>query len=94
MMLQVSPAAAQWYKKELHLEDGAHIKFFGKVYGTREGFSFTLHVMEPTQAFETITVEGIHFYIEKNDAWFFDDIKLIVDLDEHYKEPTFYTEAR
>lgn len=94
MILEVSPAAAQWYKKELHLEDGAHIKFFGKVYGTRDGFSFTMHVMEPSNALEMINVEGINFYIEKTDAWFFDDIKLKVDLDDHYKEPTFYTENR
>lgn len=94
MILEVSPAAAKWYRKELHLKDGDYIKFFGKVYGTRDGFSFTLHVMEPTNAYEIITVEGLNFYIEKNDAWFFDEIKLRVDLDDHYKEPTFYTEKR
>lgn len=92
MILDVSPQAALWYKKELHLEDGAYIKFFGKVYGTRDGFSYTMHVMEPSNALEVITVEGLNFYIEKTDAWFFENIKLRVDLDDHFKEPTFYTE--
>lgn len=94
MLLEVTPEAASWYKKELHLKEGDHIKFFGKVYGTRDGFSFTMHVVEPSNALVSIDVEGINFYIEKTDAWFFDDIRLKVDLDDHYKEPTFYTEAR
>ena len=36
-----------------------------------------------------IEVEGINFYIEKSDAWFFIDSDLIVTLDEKLKEPKY-----
>ena len=93
-MITVTPQAAAWYKKELHLKDGDHVKFFGKIYGARDGFSFTIGTQEPTRPELMINVEGINFYVEKSDAWFFDDFTLLVDLDDHYKEPTFITQKK
>ena len=89
IMLKVSLKAAQWYIKEMELNEGDHIKFFGKIYGTRNGFSFALAKMEPSNPAVVVNVEGINFYIESTDVWFFDDITLNVDFDEDLKEPVF-----
>lgn len=92
MKFEVTKEAAQWYVRELGLKENQSIKFFGKVYGTRNGFSFALSVEEPTNAYKSLVVEGIQFYIEKTDQWFFDDINLKVDLEPERNEPYFYYE--
>lgn len=89
MKFEVTPQAAQWYIKELHLNEGDSIKFFGKVYGTREGFSFAITKEPATNPYKVETVEGIHFYIEKTDQWFFEDISLVVALNKEGTEPEF-----
>lgn len=89
MVFEVTPLAAQWYIEEMRLKEGDSIKFFGKVYGTRDGFSFALAKEVPTNPLEVNVVEGINFYIEKTDAWFFNDIDLKVDLDDERNEPVF-----
>lgn len=88
MNLNVSKEAAQWYKSEMHLEEGDSIKFFGKVYG-KNGFSIALAKMEPTKSLLEVTVEGITFYVEKTDSWFFEDTDLKVTLDPDLKEPNY-----
>jgi uncharacterized protein YneR len=88
MKLEVSKEAAQWFINEMYLEKGDSIKFFGKVYG-ENGFSFALDKVEPSRPEIEIEVEGINFYIEKSDAWFFIDSDLIVTLDEKLKEPKY-----
>lgn len=89
MRLFVSKEAAQWYIKEMGLKENDSIKFYGKVYGPHDGFSIALTKMEPSRPFELITVEGINFYIEKSDAWFFTDKDLKVVWNEEKKEPEY-----
>lgn len=89
MNFEITPLAAQWYVKELKMKEGESLKFFGKVYGTRDGFSFAITKEEASNPIKVVTIEGVNFYIEKTDAWFFNDIDLLVDLDPTLKEPIF-----
>lgn len=94
MKFEITPQAAQWYVKELRLKEGESLKFFGKVYGTRDGFSFAIAKEEPTNPFKLVTIDGVNFYIEKTDAWFFEDINLTVDFDTKLNEPFFTYENK
>ncbi len=89
MKLNVTSDAAKWYIKEMDLKPGDSIKFFGKVYGPHGGFSFAISKMDPSRPFVLETVEGINFYIEKSDDWFFIDKDLTVSLDTERNEPTY-----
>lgn len=88
MKLNVTEDAAKWYKKELDLNDGDSVKFFGKVYGVN-GFSIALAVMEPSRPLAQSEVNGITFYVEKSDSWFFEDVDLNITLDKDLNEPHY-----
>lgn len=89
MELTVSNDAAKWYIKEMDLKPGDSIKFFGKVYGQHGGFSFAIAKEVPSKPFILITEEGINFYIEQFDEWFFTDKDLNVTMREDGYEPVY-----
>lgn len=88
MKLNMTNEAANWYIKEMHLSEGDTVKFFGKVYGVN-GFSIALAVMEPSRPEAELTVDGVTFYIERSDAWFFEGKNLEVTLSDDLKEPHY-----
>ncbi|NLW15681.1 MAG: Fe-S cluster assembly protein HesB [Erysipelothrix sp.] len=88
MKLIISNDAADWYIKEMHLNEGDSIKFFGKVYGVN-GFSIALSKEEPSRPLAETTVKGITFFVERADTWFFEDNDLNITLDETLKEPKY-----
>lgn len=93
MKLEVSQEAANWFIHEMDLVAGDSIRFFGKVYGTRDGFSFALAKMEPSRSLIETMVDGVRFYIEKADEWFFSEIDLNVTFNPERNEPEYhYTE--
>lgn len=95
MKIHITKRAAQWYKEELHLENGDYIRFFpryGGVGGNIPGFSIGINNSEPMDVETKKTVEGIIFYIEKEDLWYFDGKNLTVKYNEKLKEPEFHYE--
>lgn len=93
MNIEVTPRAAQWFIKELDLVPGDTIRFFGKVYGTRDGFSFGMVKESPTRKSISTTVHDIEFYIERSDEWFFNHLKFTVDYDPERNEPSYHYET-
>lgn len=89
MPLTVTNEAARWFIEEMKLNAGDSIKFYGKVYGPYNGFSFGLEILAPSQPYVSLTVEEIQFYIEEMDAWFFNDKELHISMKEGQKEPQF-----
>ena len=94
MKLTISEKAAQWFIKELNLTEGDSIKFFGSVYGPLNGFSVTLQKVGPSRPFHITKQNGIQFYVEKSDAWFFDDADLDISFNETLKEPHYELVSR
>lgn len=88
MKLNITEEAANWYIKEMDLTDGDSLKFFGKVYG-KNGFSIALAVMKATRPEASTTINGVTFYVERADAWFFEGHDLSVTLDSKLKEPNY-----
>lgn len=92
MNLTITPAAVDWFKDEIVLEKGMGIKFYGKVYGkteVHEGFSIGMSVDRPENPLVEKEIDGILFYIEETDDWFFKGYDLTVDYDEGLDEPKY-----
>lgn len=89
MKLTISEKAAQWFIDELNLVEGDSIKFFGSIYGPHDGFSVTIEKVIPSRPFHITKQNGIQFFVEKNDAWFFDNADLSVTFNEDLKEPDY-----
>ncbi|WAA13110.1 HesB/YadR/YfhF family protein [Fervidibacillus halotolerans] len=90
MKLNLSPAAIQWFKNEMELQKGDMVKFFIQIYGSspvQKGYSlgFTKD-NEPIDIGVQYEADGIVFYVEESDLWFFDGHHLNVDYNEEKDE--------
>lgn len=92
MELQLQKEAAEWYKDELELNDDDSLRFFvryGGVGGLKPGFSLGVRPDEPAEPIAETKEEGVHFFIEKDDAWYFDEHSVKVIYDSNKEEPDF-----
>ncbi|QHE52317.1 HesB/YadR/YfhF family protein [Pontibacillus sp. HMF3514] len=92
MQLKVAEEAAQWYKDELELSDNDSLRFFvryGGVGGLKPGFSLGVRPDTAQEPIAETTVDGVHFYIEQDDAWYFDNHSVKVTYDPKMQEPDF-----
>ncbi|MFS0777354.1 HesB/YadR/YfhF family protein [Neobacillus sp. 3P2-tot-E-2] len=90
MNIQISSAAAEWYKQELSLKNGDFVRFYVRYGGfspVQKGFSLGISNDEPNDIGAKTTEGGITFYVEEKDLWYFDDHDLIVNLHQKYEEP-------
>lgn len=96
MKINISDQATNWYEQELNIESGDAIRFFvryGGVGGRIPGFSLGISVEEPDIIHTSITKNGIVYFIDEADAWYFDHHDLTVTLDEQLDEPQFIYES-
>lgn len=97
MDIQVTSRAQKWFKEEVGLKKGMAVGFFGKVYGKtdiHEGFSVGMNVGSADDVLYEKEIDGITFYVEKNDEWFFAEYDLWIDYDEKKDEPVYHFEKR
>jgi len=90
MDIVISKSALQWFKGEVELKTGEKVKFYPKVYGNspvQEGFSLGFTVdNEPIDMITKFESEGMLFYIEERDLWFFNGHDLHVNYNEEKDE--------
>jgi uncharacterized protein YneR len=92
MKIHINDDAARWYKDELLLEEGDHLRFFARYGGcstVQQGFSLGVASEEPVNAGAETKKDGITFFIEEKDLWFFNDQNLYVELNHKANEPVF-----
>ncbi|MFC4557237.1 HesB/YadR/YfhF family protein [Virgibacillus kekensis] len=91
LKLTVTKSAAKWYKEELSLQNGDHVRFYVRYGfgGHIPGFSLGISVDTPTDIYASTEVDGVKFYVENKDAWYFDEGALKVKIDEDRQEPEF-----
>lgn len=97
MKLTITPKAQEWFKKELELAEGQGIKFYGKVYGktqVHDGFSVGMSVDTPESPLIEENVNGMMFFVEEADEWFFKGYDLVVNFDEKLDEPEYEFEKK
>lgn len=92
MFLTIDPQVSAWFQTEMELEEGEAIRFLGKVYGNTEihdGFSIGIRLEPPKKPLVETIVDGVLYYIETQDEWFFHSYSLQVELDTSLNEPTY-----
>ncbi len=90
MKLHITDAAARWFKEEAEFSPGDMVKFYPKFYGrspVQECYSlgFTRD-SEPADIAVQEEVDGIVFYIERDDLWYFNGHDLHVHYDQEKDE--------
>ena len=66
--------------------------FFGKIYGktqVHDGFSVGMSVDKPERPIVEQTIDGLLFFIDEADEWFFKGYNLTVDYDQTLDEPKY-----
>ncbi|MUK90580.1 hypothetical protein GMD78_19675 [Ornithinibacillus sp. L9] len=82
MSIHISNEAAKWFKEEMDLEQGDHVQFFLKIYGgiptVHPNYFLGVAVGKQGSIREKDETEGITFYYNDEDEWFFSDYNLEV----------------
>lgn len=92
MKINMSDQAFQWYKEELALTQGDCIRFYIRYGGFNsfvKGFSLGMDKDVPEQSHTKVEKDGVTFFIEDCDTWYFDDKDLVIDFNEQLGEPEF-----
>ncbi|MCI5775547.1 MAG: iron-sulfur cluster biosynthesis protein [Aerococcus sp.] len=94
MNISLTENAMKFFKDEMGLGEGQGVRFTSKVYGkteVHEGLSVALRVETPNDnVLGLTTVDGIQFFTDKNDDWFFNGYDLEVDYDNEKGEPLYH----
>lgn len=91
MKLTMNENAAKWYIDELNLNQGDYVRFFVRYGGTGivSGFSLGVSNEAPVNPGIQTELNGVTFYVEEKDLWYFDEYDLNVKYNEKYSEPEF-----
>lgn len=93
MKISISQSAINWFKNEVGIKAGDKVKFYTQIYGNspiQPGYSlaFTKDNTPIDKAVHT-EAEGIEFYVEEVDLWFFNGHDLHVNYNEQLDELEF-----
>lgn len=92
MKIFISPKALTWFQTEMDAQEGTTIRFYARYGGSsplHDGFSLGMTADTPAIPIVTLNLEGITFFIEEIDEWYFDGHDLHVDVDETKDELTY-----
>lgn len=92
MQIRISDQALKFFKEDMDLGSGDAVRFTSKVYGKtniHEGVSVMVQVSQPQKVLVSETIDGITFFAEEDDAWFYNDHSLEVDYDEEEEKLLF-----
>ena len=93
MKINISDQAMEWFKREVQLVTGDKVRFYTKIYGTspiREGYALGFTVdADSDNAAVTIVKDGITFFVDERDLWFFEGYNLSIRYDEKLDEVAY-----
>ncbi|RYG71816.1 hypothetical protein EU245_12715 [Lentibacillus lipolyticus] len=94
MKLNVTAKAAKWYKEEFNTGKDTYLRLFVRYGfgGLIPGFSLGISRDTPDNVFASDRADGITFFVEDADAWYFDGHNLTIQMDEKEQEPAFIYE--
>jgi uncharacterized protein YneR len=93
MKLTIDNQSASWYINELDLKQGDYMRFYVRYGGhgaVLAGFSLGVSKDEPEDVGISVTLNGITFFVEERDLWYFDGHNLDIQYNEKYLEPEFH----
>ena len=86
MKLTIDEKSQAWFEEEMGVSKERGVRFLGKVYG---GFSLAVEVDTPNNPFVSVEKNGIIYFVETGDEWFFQGHDLDIVFDEKLKEPSY-----
>ncbi|MBI6864678.1 HesB/YadR/YfhF family protein [Lysinibacillus fusiformis] len=89
MKIALTNEALHWFKQEMEVEPGDTIRFYARYGGSspfHEGFSLGMTREEPIAIGAEAVIDGVTYYIDEKDLWFFNDHNLHVDVDASLDE--------
>ncbi|KRG09700.1 HesB/YadR/YfhF family protein [Lederbergia galactosidilytica] len=92
MEIKLTDKAAEWFESEMFLHTGDYVRFYVRYGGSspiQQGFSLGVNKEEPMDPGIEMEKNGITYFIEMRDIWYFDNYDLIVDYDEKQDEPIY-----
>ncbi|MCL7747409.1 MULTISPECIES: HesB/YadR/YfhF family protein [Halalkalibacter] len=98
MNIQITKPALQWFKEELNLKgEGEYVRFFARYGGCgsiQSGFSLGINQETPSVIGAKEEVDGITFFIEEEDLWYFKGHDLKVKYSRKNEEIDFVYEVQ
>ncbi|MDP4105762.1 MAG: hypothetical protein Q8935_12515 [Bacillota bacterium] len=85
MNISIDEKAYSWFATEFEFDKPFSIRMFPQYAGFGEkhkGYSLGFSIESPTNAKYTKEINGVTFYFEENDAWFFNDTETNLSIDE------------
>ncbi|WP_130859409.1 HesB/YadR/YfhF family protein [Gracilibacillus phocaeensis] len=95
MKMSITKPAAKWFIRELNLEEGEAVRFFaryGGFGGVHKGFSLALDKANPHNIGAEVTEEGILFFVEDSDLWYFDQMDFHIKYSRKFDEIEYVIE--
>lgn len=93
MKMIITDQASKWFHNEMGLSDGRGIRFYGKVYGStpvHEGFSLAMTPDDhPEEPYAITKKDGVNYFVQEDDRWFFKGYDLIIDYDPSVDGPKY-----
>lgn len=89
MEIVITQTAIEWFKSDIGLTKGDQLRFYAQFYGSspvQQGYSLAFAKEAPINAVVSTEIEGILFFIEDTDLWYFDGHDLHVDYNEKEDE--------
>lgn len=85
MLISIDEKAFGWFTKEFEMKDSLNIRMFPQYAGfgkKNKEFCLGFSAETPTNAQYKQEINGITFYFEENDAWFFNDTDTYLSINE------------
>jgi uncharacterized protein YneR len=92
MKIEVSKEALKWFQEELEVKKGDKVKFYAQIYGSspvQQSYSLGFSKDDPIDIAASIESEGVLFFVEESDLWYFDGHDLQVGYNEKVDELEF-----
>ncbi|WP_026695796.1 HesB/YadR/YfhF family protein [Peribacillus kribbensis] len=90
MEIKISDEAAKWYEEEMDLKTGDFVRFLARYGGcstVQSGFSLGISKEEPINPGASSMKNGVTYFIEESDLWYFDNHNLEVGYNVQFQEP-------
>lgn len=93
MKITITPAASKWFHEDMGVTTGNGVRFYGKTYGktpVHHGFSIGVaRDDEPHRPIASTETDGVNYYVNDRDEWFFKGYDLTVDYDTENDGPKY-----
>ena len=89
MFISIDERAATWFTNEFEFNKPFYIRMFPQYAGfgiKHKGFTLAFSAESPVHVGYSKEINGITFFVEDNDVWFFKDTETALTMDNYLDE--------